>query len=813
MVFDKTFILRSLILAPFIAVNFPANAALVHAEVAGKIRTIDDVTYVNSKPAFLISAGLDRFIELDVIKSGESVVQEYRSSKVGIFDKHETPNGDVYGKLVDLQLSSDGEYTVAYRMLSIDRELVETRTVKVILDSSAPLVGNITWSGNYGRGLSEQGIEIWSPIEAKRIRLDGIADDNPIEKVHFEMLRSRDGSVFASGDMNYFPEDGWAQLGTGSVNSVPRSYFPSEKVDSEIRINVTDLAGNTTTVSKPFHLNGKCISKPLLHAFEVELGGAAILGVANMIKAGDQNAITKNPMSAIFKLPKSEARNSNPIYGGYPVGVSYEWLESDETYSYFLIKNVSLADSGHFFWPDIGITDNYTWRCHPLSVPNPSFSSNALPPVFRGYDAYINDLGWVPNGFSPYVRGATPVPRNTAISQIKLRVDARPYEQKVTFHDGNSCTVAINKTECIASVNWPFNTEGQSGHYHIRPHIYKVGSNLRTPSSYIFKYDGADPIISERVLWDSQLGQLIFDVTELHTGNTWGEVRLLESGVVAYNLTTGEEVTLKGSLVGSGNTSRVTVDLSALKEGEYDITAYALDNAWNRSERSMLDKESFDRTAPTISAKANGKMFVQGQMVKGLESLEIILNDLNESKVDSMQLRGGPGNDHVDLAYVYNSSTSVQVEYPKLFPALVDSERYTVSVVASDQYGNATEQDFVFQYSPNNLVRLDLLTYLPVNVPLLTSDDKPFAEVISNSLRTDNGNLVSGLQEMIVTVRGDSELGVVVAGTPVSVGETKVINFNVENNEGKLNIPIYPLNSQPNLHGAANFMIEILSLQ
>ncbi|USD58919.1 DUF4165 domain-containing protein [Vibrio sp. SCSIO 43140] len=798
---------------------------------AGLVEFIDDNevksissgsnSYLRSTtPDVVITAGLDRILKVEVKDSYHQLVSQLTTDKIGITDRITTSTGEAYGKIIPLDLShGDGAYELTFTMLDLHGNAVDVETHSIYLDTVPPSAGAYSWGFNYGRGTADStGFPIWSPIEAKIIKISNVSDSGSgIEKAWFEMVYrggSKDGQAFSTGTMDYIADEQAIVLGTGGMYSIDSSYFTREKVDATIRAFVQDKAGNTRRVDQHFHNNGICVSKPVIHAYQDPTSSAVIWGQPNMRLAGTTNHIVQNPLNLIFRMPKNEGRNNNPIYGGGPTNVSHQWLGNDDTYTYVLIQNVSLGTDHKVFWPDIGHTDWYTWRCHPYEVPNPTFTASSAPPKFLGYEAYINGVGWVPNSYDPYVTTGYYSPRNTTLVHLKANVEARSYTQVLIDASQVLCTVPVGATSCIYTPNWPYNTEGQSSHYHRRPSLYKQGTTLRTPTSYVFKYDGSDPIIHDIDSHDVINRRLKFNVTELHTGNSWGAVRLKEAGIIFLDTQSKQEVIrVAGEMSGSGDLNFIDVDYSTfLIEGTYDIYAYAIDNANNESTRSFVTDYELDTTPPTISMLVDGNPYLEGMLVKGLESIAVYLQDESSAHVSSMVLSGGPSDDKVELAYVHNDDDSVTIEYPKLFPALEQGESYTLMVSAKDTYNQAATKTFTFLYEPNNLVRLDAITYLPTEVELYTTQGKPFAIIHSNTLRTENGNIASGKQDLVATVRSDSDAALKIAGEVVQPGETKTIPYVIDNIEGKLNIPLFPKGDNQT-DTVSHFSVEIMTIK
>ncbi|WP_418643042.1 Ig-like domain-containing protein (plasmid) [Vibrio chaetopteri] len=767
------------------------------------------------QPSLVVATGLDRFVVVKVKAADGTLLSEHRTARVTINDRLTTSTGSTYGKSIPLSFPREGKYSVTYQMLDTLDRVIESAEYNVITDITAPSVGRVTASIPYGRGIANDGLPIWSPIEAREIRVSSISDSNPIIDTYYEIRYregAKNGDLISTGKLIYNAGEQTAMLGTGSMYSIDYSNFPSEKIGARFTAFVKDEAGNIASTHIDYHNNGHCVSRPQAYAYGVQSGGSVLLGQPNMRLVTNNNLVDKNPVDIIFRVPNDESKKLNPTYGGYPEGhgvaVNYQWLTHDNEFSYLLVKQLPVGTDGHAMWPIIGHTDQFTWRCHPYTLPNATFTSSAIAPVFLRYEALIDNYGWVPN--STGVINTPDIPRDKKLSQLKMFAEPRSYAQDlIDANLGYMCTVPIGGTSCIYRPNWPFNSTGTSGHYHQRPMLTKSGTELRTATSYIFEYDGSSPIIHDAFEWLDSKRILSFTVTELFSGATWGRVKLARAGVRVWSTENQLVAEIDGISETDGDISKVNTSLSGIASGDYRIEAFAVDNSHNTTSKTLLDQVTFDNDPPEIELLVNQIDFIQGQLVKGLESLMIRVIDQNDASVESMTLTGGPASDSVELAFVTQQNGLTSVEYPRLFPSLEAGQEYLMTIVAADKYQNSITKMYRFNYEPNNLIRLESIAYLPVAQELFDSGDVPFARVLSNSLRTDDGSIASGVQSLLVSVRSDSQTGIAINEVQVLPGETKSVQYTITNLEGMLELPIRPITVDSNGDGSATFLVEI----
>ena len=83
--------------------------------------------------------------------------------------------------------------------------------------------------------------------------------------------------------------------------------------------------------------------------------------------------------------------------------------------------------------------------------------------------------------------------------------------------------------------------------------------------------------------------------------------------------------------------------------------------------------------------------------------------------------------------------------------------------------------------------------------------------VTSSELRTDSGNLTTGIQDATVTLRKDAPYSVIIEGHNIAPWQTKTTQFDLGTQGGKLHIQIYPTSNVT--EGDAEFMIEVPQLK
>ncbi|WP_160295744.1 Ig-like domain-containing protein [Photobacterium angustum] len=787
-------------------------------------RQVTNPQYINSKAnlSILASGGLDRTITLNVIK-GSKTIYTKRSKRIGVNDRHVSGKGESYYGILfdDIPTLSDGQYTITETLNALDGSLLNESSAILHIDTIPPTVSdNIEHGGDYNR-TAHDGKPVWSSVHHRFIRLNNVADDNTgIAKASFVATAKdgqRSGEVIRTGDMKYFPVDSIAQIGNGSMGTsswaVPHYY--QGRVD--YRFILEDRAGNETTKTLHVYINSDCPTKPVLVAYQDPSYSGSFMGQPNMRPLGQDIVIRSNPTRLLYKLPKDQYHRfpEGKIYGGWPVGLSEQYITESGRYAYFAINDIPILMNGLADWPARGWTNSSTWRCNGMGVAdqgyNFSFAPDAKAPTTKNIEAYINGYGWVGKDFG--FKTSLDVPLDTKISKIRATGEPRGYAQTFTIY-GQTCEIPTGSTQCTVNVALDYNKKGTANYYHNWNGIAKKGvPSLYHRIGYTWEWDADLPIFAGGIKHDDRNKSVDFNVISRFSGSTWNRVRLENAGLKIINRSTGAELIINGSLKTQGDNSIVTADYSTLSDsGDYSISAFATDLYGNQMLQHLFDT-GIDGTPPVISLSVNQQEFEQGQLVLGLESLSFQLADASAVSVKSIQLKGGPTADHVFLAWSRlngSNANAYVLEYPRLFPSLEPDEIYHLEITAEDYFGNETTEEFEFTYLPNNLIRMKTVDVLPVPENLLDVNNKPLIYIESNELRTDEGELAKGLQDIIFTVRKDADISLTVNEQVIQAGESKTVQVPINNDRGVLKIPVYP---SDNAEGSAKFLFEIFEIK
>ncbi|MEZ8028330.1 Ig-like domain-containing protein [Enterovibrio norvegicus] len=770
-----------------------------------------------------VSGGLDRYLQISVL-NGASVAFEQTLGPIRVGDRHKTKNNrDFYGKLIDVPTLPEGEYVLKQTLLSDAGVVLKTEQHDLVVDRTPPSASTLSFTGNYGggyqsnthqMGVTPQGAVILSRVEMTKMWVDGVSDS--LAGIESATYRYEGASgTHVSIPMAYDLSAGVLQLGNGTPNSVPKKAVPLESGSATLYVDIFDKAGNKTTVSRKAHNNSRKRGGPELFAYQREQG-TEILGQANMQSyTGGEMHIEVNPPKLIYRVARSDYRQvpEGAIYGGSVQGAASTLLSLDDTHAYILVENVAISETNGANWPMVGWTNWSTWRTHPLPTPNPVFSPWTLAPKLVSMTPHIAGHGWINKNIGVATGDNTvaskTLPYNTRIDRIRVRAQPRVYHQVVELpRRQGSCVVPAHQEWCEKAVDLQWNQVGTIARYHEWRKIYRQDQKqLAATFAMTWMYDAEKPVYQSLSHHDKHQREITAVFNERNTGAFWGSVHLAAGGVI---LRQGpHKVELDGKItLAEGNINYIKTSYQSPTEGKWDLWVYGLDNYGNRTEQ-FIETIEMDNTPPKITVSVDDELLDHGQKVTGLESITLHVYDQHEGKLNALQLKGGPANDSVALEWNQKSAHSFGLEYPRLFPALKEGEDYQLLITAKDAFGNETSQTYSFLYEPNNIFTLNTISAIATEEPLFSSYDEPFIVIRSNILRTEDGNLATGLQTIFFTVRSDAAFGITVEGKDIAPGETSSIEYNIDNTGGKVELPI---NLSSPGEGSADFMMEIYDL-
>ena len=791
----------------------------IFESVQGKDRTVTaPAEGINPQNNFhvSVSGGLDRKVRVSLVNTAGEIQESITTSYISIDDRINFDGKEFYGKSLQLNSPSDGEFTVKADLLDAKDSVLTSWEDELIIDTVPPTYGDFTWAFNYAGtdpAFSINGESIlWSRVEARHLTLNNVHDSHGGLSGEYEYIYldgPKAGQTALAGVIPYYPDSHKLMLGSGSVSTVP---FPSgSQAKMKVRFVLGDLAGNKSTAEKEFFQQGTCSTGPEFVAYYDPDFSGKFLGQDTFHgfrpHDGSPVPIKQNPFKSIYKWPKSKHRGSSEgaIYGGFPI-VNHGYMKTihyeDSEFVYFIIDS-TVSKSGYYNYTQNGWTNRYTWRCGKLYVPNPQFSESAIPPVSKSADGYIDGYGWLASGYVDY-NGT--LPYNTKISTIRYKTEPRVYDQ--TAGSGGSwgqCVIAAGDSYCDAVTALDINLLGTASHHHTRPPLTDtLSGTMRSEYSLLWDWDASAPTVDFLVSHNEDSKEVEFKATELYSGASWNRKKMRESKLIAVNKSNNQEVNILAEMKSSGNDYWISASYESLPDGIYQIDGWVHDNYHMEDRKTLINEVVVDSTAPSISIAANGQ--TSFSHVSGLESIVVTLADPNDPVITSARLTGGPGNDDIYLAYRTTGNDQWVLEYPRIFPSLEEGESYTLEVEAADKFYNSSSDTARFTYSPPDLLNLGVLSTFAVTSALKLPDDQPLNMLVTDPLRTEEGYIARGEQAGVVTLRSDAEYPIMILGQIVNPGQTVEVKLQPES-DGSLSVPIYP--SVPGQSGSADFMLEL----
>ncbi|WIG71050.1 DUF4165 domain-containing protein (plasmid) [Photobacterium damselae] len=747
---------------------------------------------------FSISSGLDRRVRMTIKKDG-LVINTQTSHIINTHDRLKVAEREFYGVQFTVSGLSSGSYNLTEDTLNLSGEQVSSKTVPFIIDVTPPNVGNIearSYGGLGGKDLkpNEWYTGFWNSSGIPNYyRATGISDSESGVKEAYGIIRHENGDVYKRAKVIYDP-----QMKTAGIYQGGSGWFPSNNATElfTMQFEVHDNAGNIgySPAQKLYYdnVNG---SAELVGVYNPN-SNSAIGGIKGFEPYKSGMLVYTNPVKTMYKV------DYNNFYthhrgGLIPSGQS-QVIDNDKGQPVYVIYERPLGfNDGNYVrmhdqrqFAGIGI-NFYNLKLAPGVNKQPSRLGNRYK---------YSDIGW--SSWSRHVN-ANELP--IQVEAADITVEARPYDQK--FYHMGECTIPAGKTSCTITYSPPKEMSlGSHGNYHSGSEIKNLDGTLYGQPGWANVHWNNDEIPSiTKTEWDPSLKRVTVYAFQPERGYYFDSIRITDAYLNNHHKrldvprTVWEENT---------NYYKFIYDLSKLPDGDYDIDAVVMEAHRNFDTKNVV-KFKNDTIVPNIAIEYKGKP-VEG-MVHGINGLTLTVDDVSETSILDITLKGGPTSDYIYLAYRKDGDKKYKIEQPRIFPALIDTEQYTLTVRAKDSFGNIGTQTAKFTYTPDNWIKLKAVTTLPVSHQLLLKNDKPAAMITSSELRTDSGSIATGPQEGIVTVRSDAPYGVMIEGTHIEPGQTEKVMFNMKGATGRLEVPIYPDKNVK--EGKAEFMLDVQQLR
>ncbi|MGI2184456.1 Ig-like domain-containing protein [Shewanella oncorhynchi] len=780
------------------------GAPYAHSEVLSvKFTDVNNVSaehpvskkYINptSDITLQVSGGLDRRLVVKMNTGSGITTQTFTSEVIGVNDRISALGRDYYGKTFTFAKLRDGTFEIVAEILDLSGNVVQTDNYPLIVDTTPPTIGDPE-ANSYG-GLDGYNLppDTWYTgyYNLNKYYASNVADDNSgID--HVNAIISEGSQVHKHAKAIFDAQAKQAHIGHGS------SWFPLGDNATRIfglQFEVVDKAGNKGySKTQQTYFDSVGGSEELFAVYDPD-STSVMGGQRGYVPYVAGMEVKTNPINIMYRIPRSDYVDFSN--GGIEaIGASSILKEVDSNYVYAIYSRPYGFTDGNY----VRFTDRRAWMTDGIQYNLKLAAGAPIAPVRNGYLYQYSDIGW-----SSWARQVNVNELPLKVLASKGIAEVRPYDQ--VFSHMGSCIIPAGESECTISYNPPKELkEGTFGNLHDVANFNNMdGSLYSLPGWAGVHWNGSQIPSITKTEWDPTTKKVTVFAHQPNRGYYFDAIRITD----AYLESNGVRLpATRTKWEENAENFKFEFDLTPVPEGQYDVIAIVEENHKNLAQAAVISFSN-DSTPPSITLSYKDKPI--GDIIQGISGLTVTAKDISAMKLLDAQLTGGPASDSVFLAFSKVSEESWKLEQPRIFPALLDNEVYTLTVRVKDEFDNIGKAKVNFKYTPDNWVKLVGLKTLSVNAKLLFRNDLPVALVTSSELRTDSGNLATGMQDATVTLRKDAPYSVIIEGHTIAPGETKNIQFDLDEQGGKLFLPVYPASNVT--EGNADFMIEIPQLK
>ena len=560
-----------------------------------------------------------------VIKSNDQILSEKTYEANTLTD---TIHYEMTKEQYEKAKKKDGLLEITFEVKDIDGNIeVYEGTYKTDLEVKDPEI----------TGLNEIGIYKTMPdIVIKNIDENNDDEETDVSKAKIEAEISSDGTVIDTIST------------TETELKLEKSIFPSDKTEFDIKITVTDEAGNTKTVTKKIIIDA---TAPLIENVTIDLvnGWAKADSKISAKISDNHNGLTwelkdNKEDKAVAKGEINEAESSLSI----PIN---ETTEGDQDYT-LTVKDKAGNEA----------TENFKFKAdtHVPEITNFALTGDKTYNAFPDFKVEASDHkegsalpdGTLLNGGSIFV-----TIKNIATGEFHT----------VTENNVKELTVSADNLEGLTD-----------GTYQIDAVVTDAAGNSVTEQKSII-VDSKAPSIENVLLSGNQANNwfngdvtLNFDVLDLQT---------VKDVKVTLN---GEEILKEdvndATYHGSLNLSKEDLIAGDKNNGEFEIVIEATDNAENTAKTVKTFKADF--VAPEISLSG----VTEGSFNQVVKKVDITTTDKHISE-QGFKIYITVNKDGVDKEYIYDGAEDITLDGDNF----ADSGIYKVSAYAIDAAGNRNE--------------------------------------------------------------------------------------------------------------------------
>lgn len=810
---------KRIITATLLSLSATSNAAIEYSkfedingnDVTPKF-TLEKTSIINNSTEvqLLISAGLDRRVQVILETLNGQALSETTSSVININDKLTLKDGSAfYGKELYVPIESDGQYNIVVNTISLNGEIVNNERYRVNRDTAAPTAGEITkyiYGGTTNKFTPE---DVWHTgyWYTNYYQINNVEDaDSDITSVSIVSYVLENNEV-VEHKVRALDFDYEQKLARFTFKDDYSLWPTNDNAETLFGFNfrITDTAGNVlnTPVQPMYYDTVKTKNLELIGVREPGSSNS-IAGKTGYVPYTSGFTVKENPISVMYRIPKTE--HIDYVRGGYgPVGHAEQITDFDEHYVYVIFnRTFGFKDSNY-----VRFRDQREWVSSYFGYNlNLSPSAPKSPKRIGSAEYLYSDRGW--GTWNRWHIQVEELPLQ--IRGSRQRVEPRSYPQRWS-HDGASCIIPAGDDICEAIYDTPkVLSLGDSHYFHGGSSLNSEDNTLVGPPGWAnVSYNGQyAPEITAVSLSGAML---VASINQPMAGSWFDQLRL--RGVWLED--NGEKLPITATLKRNGGNYEAQWDLSQLPENEYIITVFSEEMHGLQTQSNATYQFSNDKTAPVLSIRYDNEETVP-DTINELRDLKITITDnVTEVFMDELILRSIDGEINVSLGYsLLNQSDDgkeklYSPELPRLFPSLDESKRYVMQARARDRFGNESTIIQNFSFIPSNLIVMDTQDTLPVSEFLKDANNQAITFIYSNhDLVLEDGRNATGIQTAIVTVNDLATYAIKVGNEIIHPGQSKQVDIDLGEAGGKLNVPIVPL--ADNLNGQVEVMFEIPSL-
>lgn len=748
--------------------------------------------------SFMVSGGIDRRLRITIIEdnSNTTVFSQQSDNLLGAGDLINYNGRSYYAIEFMSPKLQDGHYLVRTDILSAAGAVVQTNTMNLTVDTQGPSLSSFfpspfSINGNVIEGdVWKLGIASGLAANNSSFHLTGVDDPAGISSVKARVFRES-GELFREHNATY------SLAGKTAAIQYRSGFFPNSDLNEVFTVDfiITDRAGNQTLSHKQKVMFDNIVNSPTAPFAVYDPDNTAELapGLTGFVPYQPGYGVKTNPIRLAWQIPKS---NWHTYREG---GISFDnklgentVAGEDDDYVYLIGSLPYRSENGnHIRFVNFGAASgglvNYDLVLDDVAPKTP---------VIEDIEYYFTDIGWHTYDSRIVYPHELPI----KVTGIRYTVEERGFDQVATHY--STCTIPAGQTQCEIPVNISLN-KGTTGYLHNRGDLHSANGELNAQAewAYVWWNDLHYPIISYEYDQDRML--LTLRIRQPQQG---GHQNKLTHDEAWLETAEGQRINVGKRLVSSlGENFVYEFDLSTLTDGAYDLVAFASETLGPVTRLPLFNFKS-DNSSPVVVINSDA-----GQTLDTLDDLSFtVIDDKDPNpRVTSITLSGGPTGQPVALSYRKTGDNTYGFEYPILFPSMSSSEAYTITVTAVDSHLNVGSGSYQFMYTPRMINIMDTEDGM-VSTPAVPEQifRKNGSKLInSEQLTLADGTPVSGLYDLIATLRSDAVTPMIIDGVQVDPGQTQLIGqLNFTNTAGKISLNAIPV--IPGATGVNGLMIS-----